>query len=70
MRVRDTYQIEVRPADPPAQRPWSGRGGDLSAVRRVLLDVVLLDSDLDDAPSLADMARRARALLDRLPEDP
>lgn len=33
-------------------------------VRRLALDVVLLDGEQDAAPSLADMARRAKALLD------
>jgi hypothetical protein len=33
-------------------------------IRRLCLDVVLLDGEQDAAPSLADMARRAKALLD------
>ena len=33
-------------------------------VRRLVLDVVLLDGEQDAAPSLEDMARRAKALLD------
>lgn len=33
-------------------------------MRRLALDVVLLDGEQDAAPSLADMARRAKALLD------
>lgn len=33
-------------------------------IRRLCLDVILLDGEQDAAPSLADMARRAKALLD------
>lgn len=38
-------------------------------VRRLLLDVIILDSESDDAPSLADMARRARKLLEGSPSE-
>lgn len=34
------------------------------SLRRLLLDVVLLDGEQDAAPSLVDMARRAKAMLD------
>lgn len=40
--------------------PWLGRDDD---VRRLLLDVILLDGEQDAAPSLEDMAKRARELL-------
>lgn len=40
--------------------PWRGREDDL---RRLLLDVILLDGEQDAAPSLEDMAKRARDLL-------
>ncbi len=33
-------------------------------LRRLLLDVILLDGEQDAAPSLGDMARRAQAILD------
>lgn len=38
-------------------------------VERLCVDVVILDSDLDAAPSLADMAKRARLILERRPWD-
>ena len=33
-------------------------------LRRLLLDVILLDGEQDAAPSLGDMAKRAKAILD------
>lgn len=33
------------------------------AVRDLLVDVIILDGDQDEAPSLTEMAKRARALL-------
>lgn len=48
----------ARPAAMLVRRPL------FDELRRLLTDVLALDSDTDDAPSLADMAARARIALD------
>lgn len=60
-----TLPKEVKPLGK-SERPVKVDRTFLAAVRQLAEDVILLDGDQDEAPSLAQMAREARAILERL----